>query len=292
MTEAPQREIDGTIFLGQTFDSVSEFLYACDPERGNMPLKMRSSHKDESKRGDAWKGWYGTSSYQEAVDLAKNGWPEGLKEITIVTEELERKINAYMPERRTEYAYQGNVFDIGEFVRGNLECAIDWEIIDSPRPGVNVTIDICASAGISTKVMLARGSVVAGLVYALDRRDVPTTVSVLATNSGDRPEMCDEVIIKHEGQPLDLERLAFCAAHPSMFRRLWFSLWENYPRDVRDRFNIAPGRGYGMVGNVPNKLRGEVHIDGAVYGDNRWADPEKATGWIIDRLVKLGVTIE
>jgi len=291
--DKPTFKDDGSTYIGQLYDSMSDFMVAIEPDYTiGGPKNERSSMREEKESKDGYMGWTGTRNYAEAVELAKHGWPEGLKGIEVMRQSLEKRIDAYIPNRRADYDVAGSMFDMGAFIRGEPESAIHWELTEQQRKSVDISIDIAASAGVSTKVMLARGALIAGLTYALERLSVPTRVTVMGSMKGHEPNLWDGVIVKHEGAMLDIERLAFTTAHPAMFRRLWFSLWENYPRDIRESHGIHKYGGYGYPGNTPKRLRSEVHLESAMYGDSRWLDQKNAEGWIMDRLLKLGVVIQ
>lgn len=86
--------------------------------------------------------------------------------------------------------------------------------------------------------------------------------------------------IKEAGEVVQLDKLAFCLAHPALHRKLNFSL----------RLKHA-----GWIGgsiDVPLEERGDVYIDAADNSASAaWLDVKAAQEWVISQLARQGVMI-
>jgi len=81
-------------------------------------------------------------------------------------------------------------------------------------------------------------------------------------------------MIQSPNEPFDVSRLAFAIAHPSMTRRLLFSLLEHESWQVREEFGTSLEKGYGRPS--PRRWNGTdfyVALTGAVLADD-WAQDQ------------------
>lgn len=84
--------------------------------------------------------------------------------------------------------------------------------------------------------------------------------------------------LKDAGETVQLDKLAFCLAHPALHRKLNFSL----------RMKHAGWIG-GSV-DVPLEERGDIYIDAAdSSASEAWLDPAKAQAWVIAQLAGQGI---
>jgi hypothetical protein len=91
------------------------------------------------------------------------------------------------------------------------------------------------------------------------------------------------MLLKSADQDLDLARLMFAIAHPSMFRRLCFSMQEQHPDNYHD--------GYGSPYDLAEEYRGDIHLPCMGWGDDQWSDTEYAKAWIVKNLNEQGVKV-
>ena len=86
--------------------------------------------------------------------------------------------------------------------------------------------------------------------------------------------------IKEAGEVVQLDKLAFCLAHPALHRKLNFSL----------RLKHA-----GWIGgsiDVPLEERGDIYIDAAdSTATSAWLDPVKAQAWVLAQLKAQGIVM-
>jgi len=88
-----------------------------------------------------------------------------------------------------------------------------------------------------------------------------------------------DVVIKKVNQPLDMSELIFCLGHPSMLRRIMFSLaekvgWADFAYS------------YGSPGEASKK--GDLYIK-EIYGEE--VNNDTAIDWVLEELDKLGIHI-
>ena len=79
---------------------------------------------------------------------------------------------------------------------------------------------------------------------------------------------------------MQLDKLAFCLAHPALHRKLNFALRQKH---------------VGWVGgsiDVPVEERGDIYIDAAdTTATQVWLDPGKAQGWVLAQLAAQAIVV-
>jgi hypothetical protein len=230
------------------------------------------SHLDQGfyRHGDSRDGSYSftdTSTWQEATALALEGWEEGRKRVADMREQLAAKLGAYLPEPTIMFDTSGFEVDVASFVAGEPEHMMTYVDVEGGKRQVHIVSNMVVSGSVGTEKMLIRGAMVAALVDALEsvghrvRLTVGAWVAVDGMHQGDTLGITTTV--KQEHEPLDMERLAFAGAHPSMFRRLVFAAMEAMPDDLRTKYRV-PGR-YSYPGR-PDHLddKGDIFIGDVV----------------------------
>lgn len=256
--------------------------------------KQATSHRTMS-------GFHETESFEDACNLALNGWDGARVEIDSIlsqirTEVAEKVVTDYAPSWDT----CGAVVDVEAYLLGEPENMIDF--IPEPnvqdRPVVRVLVNTTFSGGFGTDEILQRGSAICGLVDIL--MSLGFSVEVWAETSDGPMGRSDSewfwsclVLLKGVDDYVDVDSFAFALAHPDWLRRIMFALMEGESPTIRKRFNFGGqyGGGYGLVGRLTaaEEVGATITVEGALLGtDGR--NIHNATDWIMDTLKGLGVT--
>lgn len=206
------------------FDSIEQLVR--DNERWG---KDRTD--GNSSRGTGRTDWYGTNSYESAVGLLTNGWPEGAHRVASIRSRLDRAVQAMAAAKVQETAFgvEGEWVDIGRLATGEPECCA--YTVDSgealPSKVVKIVANICVSACVSTDVMFARGAACIAAVDLLESLDRRVELWVGIGCDGYNGKTLDsQVLVKAGDQPVDTDRLAYVLCHPAFFRRIYFAHME------------------------------------------------------------------
>lgn len=251
----------------------------------------QSNARIRSSRGYA-DSWSGGLDWKESKKLALTGWQEGLIEVDKFQARVNELITSKIIRHKPVYAVAGNYIDIGNYLSNDPECFIAKEYDENNHKGKIITIvcSISFSWTITPETIIQRGAMICALVDAIEyagyRAEVIANVA-LAGNSSDRDGSNKDrdwleidVTIKKANQALNRIELAFCLAHPAMFRRVMFSIaeiegWSDYATN------------YGYPAKATNK--GDIYIEEVFTGV---VSDSKAIHWIVRELQKLGITIE
>lgn len=229
-----------------------------------------------------------TRNFGEAMSLARNGWPEGLRDIQRISESIWNVVGQKVSKTTFFYDVCGSVPDVDRFLTGEPENMIQFSEEKTFGRGkvVKLHVNGAASCGVSAKTMFCRGAAVVALIDALEKLghscEVWTADAIADVFRGDDSVLQYEVELRGPGSPIDMDRMAFSLAHPSWLRRLCFSAMEQEPDEVRRRFGI--GRHYGYP-TESRGLTGEefgIDVPSLRMGEHHWETQEAAIQWVLE----------
>ena len=169
--------------------------------------------------------WAG-GTLEDSFRLAALGWPEGAEKAAKLATRIADRVVASVPADGPEIGYDvmGACYDPGAVAIGVPEA---WSLVKptGKRREVRICVNTSTSAGISTDVMIARGTAVAALGIALQTRGYAVSIDVGAQGDfglyhrGVRT-VYTRVADAGSGAPLDIDRIVFACAHPTFFRHM------------------------------------------------------------------------
>ena len=217
--------------------------------------------KSSSKKASSW---HMNASWDDAIRMATDGWPEGLKKMQKATELLEVPSSERNYEPQPMAALAGDEVDVGLYLSGEPECMTDWTMAETPSFGkvAKIVVNCSASCGVSTELMFRRGAAAVLLVDALESCGIRCEVWVLPWCSGEgerKPVHFCEVLAKQADDPVELDRLAYMLAHPVVMRRLGFRLMEQEKPDSWAGKETHGGYGF------PSEVPALEHEEGTIY---------------------------
>ena len=235
----------------QRFFTWEQFLSYVDWRGKNY---RRVSQTTSAKRYDRTL----THDFQEAMNLAKYGWPAGLRHM----KDIDKKI-IFTPqeqmglhyEQTSEYDVAGGSVNIGRYLIGMPDCMrhvkAPVEHVFPSRIQKIIVIDTTHDKT-QTDEIINHGYTVYQIIEALELVNIRTELT-LVHNANKQHMYCSddfhffETYIKLKS-PEDIiypEKIIFALAHPSMFRRLIVSSWEKEPYLIRSVFGFYPDGEYG-----------------------------------------------
>lgn len=226
-----------TKYIGNARD-VAELLPGFTVSSGySSPEAFARAIDDGAKRGTPWhtsfmdkgdKSFYGTSSLQECLELAKNGWKEGAEK----ADKLRGLIAAKIPRspKLVKYDVAGAVPNVPRAVSGNLLNMKALDLAKSRRrPVLTLVSNMAVNCGVDAAAISNHASVVAALIDQIEEAGYACEVlSTATTKSGygnGSKSVATTVRVKQSNQPVDLPRLSFALGHAAFYRRLVFGDW-------------------------------------------------------------------
>lgn len=197
--------------------------------------------------------WTMTQSFAEAARLAMDGWTEGAKRLSDLRDELMDKVGELLPEDTYIMDVSGFDVDVGAYLAGEPECMVTHTQQPGRNRHIHVMVNIATKASATPNSMMMRGLMAAGVVDALESMGHTVTLDVvnLLYGVGDY-KMTHITTVKRASEVLDLERVVFACAHPSMLRRLTFGVMESLNQSQRSSMRVFTG--YGSPSDDPTEF--------------------------------------
>lgn len=194
-----------------------------------------------------------TNSLEECMTLARHGWHEhtegvdDLRRATLQTASVARiiedNVRVVVPD------VVGGSVDVGRYLTGNPKAMRNRkrQMAERLRRVVDVVVIASVDCGTRPETIVHQGSQLVALVDVLTVCGFAVKVRLSMGIQGwsSESDAIEEVVcVKDSHESLDLASLMFTVAHPDMFRRIGFALFESQPDSVRNKFSIQRGGSY------------------------------------------------
>ncbi|HVW44623.1 MAG TPA: hypothetical protein VHC18_25065 [Amycolatopsis sp.] len=240
------------------------------------------------------------ASWEEAVQLATDGWPLALEEADVTVAELRDSagLSHSVTVLEPTWDVTGAEVDIGAYLAGVPECMIDAVPREVSRRGKVITFVVPAgySHTVEHDAIINRGLALATLCATII--DAGHSVEIWSGFAGwltvdtDRHRFRSMARVIEAGEPFDVGRLIFAVAHPAMLRRLWLGVWDAQPAEVasamkEDHYGSPP---YTCeADDLPAEITDPYVFPFLSANDEQWNDLSAALTWSRDMFSELGL---
>ena len=276
--------------LGQTGKDTGkgENIYTTRATVGEMVEFIKQAPRidgagNSSETEDSSKKWDDNAGYKGAIELAEKGWPAGVKQMKKFEVEAGENFDT-LPAFSYDIA--------GAFPSVPAYCAGDPEHMALPvdlpnKPVCRMVVEIGKAFHIKAETCMRYGVAILGAVNSLITAGV--TVVLDANWSGafdfDRRDYTQWLIpLGGGGQVMDLDRLAYCLAHPALGRRIGFGYLERV-KELAPTTKNGYGLNYG--GGLFDTEEYDVHFP-RIANDRDCKDGEAARQLVEGILSKAG----
>lgn len=217
-------------WIREEYDTIGELVRVLNDRPNNDGMKDKYSSKDGSEK------FTGTKSFNQALEFLNNGWTEKLAEIKKgLATSSSVKTTQNTNRKRPTTGIVGYAPCVPNAILGLPNSMIATD--NTPVKVKAVTIVYCpsVSGGWEAEELMKCGIEVLRIVNKLELEGVRVKLVVegLCSETTKTVAQC-LVTIKDWRQPLDLAKIAFPVAHPSLLRRIMFKWLETVP-DMNDR---------------------------------------------------------
>ena len=209
------------------FDSIGDMLSFIS----NTP----SNNKYPGDSEKASKKFTMTSSYKEAMDLLLHGWTEAAKKMTHALKVAPQP--APIKRQRSVYSVAGHSASVPRYLQGIPTNMISSVPDRRKQPVIVINHSISYNSGWEAEDIMKEGIKALQVVQAIEasNRNVKLNIICLASNSNGTLTRGFKVTIEQPGERLNISKMAFPLAHPSMLRRMFFRYMEVEP-DMPQKF--------------------------------------------------------
>lgn len=226
--------------IKEHFTSIHQLLKTLDSRRNNDVMRG----EDSSNTSDY--DFTRTRSYKEATTLFEKGYTDILPKIREGMKKMERKLATefiHIKKIYPETQVQGFIPHVPNSIINLPHSMINIERIPQKQKTLNIFYEMGANCWQDPQLFIDAGIVLltAIKILELNRISVKLTLGFMA-GIGNNQSTFPTVDIKNYGQRIDLQKLCFPLAHPSMFRRIGFKWLETTPDLTDTRFQCGYGR--------------------------------------------------
>lgn len=244
--------------------------------------------------------WSGTPSFEAAMELATQGWPEGTEQCKKLAQSLTATVGSMTRVPEVVFDVTGDCLDMGAVMEGSPEHWMsDQESEEEVRDQshgrlIRISINLFASCGVSSENMQRRAAAITACVNLIEQSNrCAEVIGILAVqpSGGGSKHWALSFPIKRADEPMQIDRLAFANGHTSMFRRILFSLGETLPEGKDFGYCAHGGYGYPDTLSSDHHLRGDLHFDRMSSRDDQrpFSSDELALESVTKHMRDLGV---
>ena len=207
------------------YNSVSDFVTAACQQKGDLS-KPSQHDRDPS--------FSGTATFDEAVELTKKGWPEGVRRLADIRASLEHLVEkaVAVKGRHLRWDVTGDFLDVGRLLSGEPECLGEFRDENDGQLQtrvVRLVANVSAMGQVSTESIFSAGASLYAAVDILEslghRVELWIGSGSEHNSSGKRLQVY--VLLKEASQQFDADRLAFFLCSNASLRRMFFSVEED-----------------------------------------------------------------
>lgn len=255
----------------------------------DMALYAKSNKKPESSERNG-EDFTHTASLKDAANLAIKGWDECRPQVDALLSDLQDRINNVMSDHYVvQHDVAGADVNMGLFMAGEPECMMQFVPEPEARMGrvVKVLVNGVTNASTNKDKIIQRGVSVLALVNTLHLMGVGIELWFESCIEGTDKRAYSTCVKLHDSnQPLDIDNVMFALAHPSMLRRLVFSVQEQSKYQLQQRATRGGGYGYCHDLSLQKFIDFDVTVERLQYTDETTQNP---LGWIVDKVTGLGL---
>lgn len=206
-------------FHVEHFDSAQEVARTCATRQITSDRfdDMRKRHIDS---------WFGVKSYDEALELLRNGYQPTVDAMGGV---FKASRNGVAKRITFQNEIQGFAPVVPLALKGVPNCMVNMTMKPIKAKVIDVYYDMTASCSMKSSDIIKAGQALLGTIVELEKQGY--RFNIYAVQSYSDEVSCDmlAVKVKSSGQPLDLKRISFPLTHTAFFRVIGFDWYSKVP---------------------------------------------------------------
>lgn len=240
--------------------------------------------------------WYGTATFEDAVELARHGWSEGRTEVDSLIDELVGSLVDQLTESFVSvHDVEGGAVDVAAFLTGEPECMIRFDITEesAQREVVKILVSGFNTWNLDSRIIRNRGIAVCALLDLISRagKSIELWVETCSASSGRGNSLHSELVkVKDAASYLDVNQVMYAMAHESLFRRIHAAAGEQEPERIRNTFGYYAGGflGYRHSPIMADELGAQIVVE-EIRDTRPFNDVRGMIEWVKSQLQTLGL---
>lgn len=202
------------------FDSLLDFYNYIN----NTPLNETFKHGLLSSHREDKRGWAGTKTYGEAIELFKNGWTVGAQDLTrkLKLAETDKQVQTIAKNVLSMCGYQAIV---PLYLNGVPNNMVNKKMVPVKQKVITINKALSASSAVSSQTLMNESVKCFQIIKKIESTGVRVNLNLMISTG----HVMVKIKLKSSSEKLNISKLAFPLVHTSMFRRLYFKFIEVYP---------------------------------------------------------------
>ncbi len=210
------------------YDSLNEFYkYIC-----NTPIN-EVFRWEEHGSVEGSQSFTHTASFNEAVELFKNGWSDMATKLVQKLKVIESNTQPTM-KPRTTLSVAGYQAIVPLYLNGVPNNMVNKRIVPVKQKVITVNKSIDYNCNVTTDQIIEESIKALQIIKKLEAQGLRVNLNIVLGSSSGGTGFYTKVRIKSANEKLNVSKLAFPLVHPSMLRRLFFRFIEVYPNITKD----------------------------------------------------------
>lgn len=221
----------------EDFASIDEMLNKINARPNNSVMICSYSSEYNDFR------FSGTHSWDEALMLFRNGDVDKYKQISNELRTQSIKNTRLLPRRQIKTGVVGYAPNVPNAIMGLPNSMIYTEKVNMKSKTVSILYSMCGNVNVSSRTFIKCGVALLNVINTLELSGYRVEVRILFYNAvGYTQKMRGTVMVKRYNEHLDLLKIAFPIANPSMFRRFGFKWLETQPELTDGYYSSGYGK--------------------------------------------------
>lgn len=210
------------------FTSIHQMLNVINSRPNSEAMRGETASVDGSK------SFTGTRDWEEAVELFEHGYTDVLDKIKAGVAAGIKKTET-IQKRRTSTGVVGYAAHVPNAIMGLPNSMIYTQATPQKIKAVSINYNICENAGTDAQEFIDSGIAILNVINRLELNGCRVNLKITFFSAKEGEDYAfGSVDVKSYREHMDLQKLCFPVAHPSMFRRFGFKWLETEP-EIKNR---------------------------------------------------------
>ena len=170
----------------------------------------------------------GTDSYEQAVEMFKNGWQSKAEELTKKLKVIQNQvIDAQV--QKVIFDVVGFQASVPRYLQGIPTNMVNKKLVPIKQKIVTINKDISYNCGVTTEQIVEASIQTLQLVKRIEAQGIRVNLNLIWGVKASGSNEIVKIRLKSANERVNISKLAFPLVHPSMLRRLCFRYLEVAP---------------------------------------------------------------
>lgn len=224
--------------ISRQYNSINEFISEIKDREYNKVFKDKGYCIASNSVGANASNFTGTKTIQEAYELLKYGWNEPIERIN------KALIKGKIGNKKTiksEYSVAGYQASVPRYLQGIPTAMVNSKMVTKKQPIITLSKSISYNCGVNKNQIIEESIKALQIVNMIEASGTRVNLNIIFPCKEDKEKVFVRLKIKSANERMNISKLTFPMAHPSMLRRLFLRYLETEPELTELAFSHGHG---------------------------------------------------